>query len=160
MLHRVHRSNFEYAGGGPGYTLNRAALAGFIANVYRRCDADLETPFEDLQFGKCYKRHMKKNPLNAVDAQGRKLYFGYNPLVACDGNCSSGTVAFHHARTPGIMRRWYKLLYRRNETDCSNDVSQEPGAVLLPANATNRKGGRHKSARVSAFQHQAKVEGK
>lgn len=171
---RVHRKTFEYAGGGPGYTLNRAGLAGFMAKGYLRCDADVETPFEDLQFGKCYKRFMKQNPWPALDYNissgtndGVPLYWGYNPLVACGGSesgCSPRTIAFHHARTPGVLRRWYKLLYRRGEKDCFRSDKEPGAATLLPPDATNKKittkRQRLKASRMSQFQQQAKAEGK
>jgi glycoprotein-N-acetylgalactosamine 3-beta-galactosyltransferase len=162
--HWVHRQHFEYAGGGPGYTLNRAALAAFMGKIYLNCDATLQTPFEDLQFGKCWKRYMHQNPINAKDDRNKSLYFGYNPLVACQDveGCSANSIAFHHARTPAIMRRWYKLLYRRHLCDCTSRLRTEPGAVLLPPNVTSSYNNKKKraAARLSKFQQKAKAQGK
>jgi glycoprotein-N-acetylgalactosamine 3-beta-galactosyltransferase len=116
--------------GGPGYTLNRAALKVLVAWGMPHHYVDARASGEDVKVAQVL-RHFGVFPYETKDETGAERYMPWMPgthyeykIGSNDGNyglygigikegmdcCSSRSVAFHYA-SPDAMRRMHALLY-------------------------------------------------
>ena len=134
-------AGFYYNGGGPGYTLNRAALDLYVANWNQStCDPGLVRSEEDFYVGLCFWNlgirsfqaidrylhfdpHFLADPRSSATSNNRldKFYrqqykwwkreFNYTLPQHGTKSISTQSIAFHLIKTPLLMRRIHSWLY-------------------------------------------------
>ena len=78
---------FYYNGGGPGYTLNRAALDVFAKHAnHSGCFPDLIESAEDYYLGRCFWELGIRSTPTTIDVHGKPRYLHYDPRYLADPN--------------------------------------------------------------------------
>lgn len=152
-MKKILYQDFYYNGGGPGYTLNRAALTKIVEEGLPQCSPDAEVSYEDLNIGLCFWQ-LGIRPYDTRDGLQEHRYHHLDPEMLVKRGRLGGlndkywdaqlrwfkrehgwerkeglqvasreTVAFHLIGTSAHMRRLYMLMYMQNETVCPQDDS-------------------------------------
>jgi hypothetical protein len=132
----IPHGNTVFTGGGPGYTLNRAALALFVEQA-RACHASTVASYEDRLMSMCLQQ-LGVHPSDTRDANLQQLYHDVSPhslyLATSKGrsfhsraaafwenkfntsfsklqNAGPYSVAFHDLFAPCYIQRVHAILY-------------------------------------------------
>lgn len=145
-LAEVH-PDFYYPLGGAGYTLSRETLRLLVQELFPVCEATTDESEEDYYVARClwpagiraepywdetganmYNpgswTFYQKQVLSKVDwKKNHRSIARHHKLPAYRNSMSQAisktSVSFHLVKTPAMMRRYERLIYRRrNETDC------------------------------------------
>jgi hypothetical protein len=134
--HHLAGAYFRFAGGGPGYILNRRALEVFFERA-SQCLEYHEDSAEDRFLGKCLK-HAGVLVQDTADARGQQRFIGYDPnlMAKTDGMLpffrntfqmwiadhprtsmgpgliSEQAFGLHWIKTPDSLRHIHAILYR------------------------------------------------
>lgn len=126
--------NRIFNSGGPGYTLNKAALKLLVAVAFPTCHVTTNTSAEDVMVAECFRRY-GVFPYETKDEFGGERYMPFTPghhyrykipamikkgvdwyaqysMDIQEGldHCASDSIAFHYV-TPALMRKMHALLY-------------------------------------------------
>jgi hypothetical protein len=139
--HHLVGAYFRFAGGGPGYILNRRTLEVFFERA-SQCHENDEVSAEDRFLGKCLK-HAGVLVQDTADARGQQRFIGYDPnlmgktdgilpffrntfqLWIADhprtsmgpGLISEQAFGLHWIKTPDSLRHIHAILYRTCPAD-------------------------------------------
>ena len=85
--HIIPRPGGTYAGGGPGYVINKVALKRVITEVFPVCENVTEVSAEDRYFGGCLHKTLGISVNDTVDEEGRQIFTGMDPnyMATFDG---------------------------------------------------------------------------
>jgi hypothetical protein len=134
--HHVAGPYFRFAGGGPGYILNRRALEVFFERASQCLEYD-EVSAEDRYLGKCLK-HVGVLVQDTADARGQQRFIGYEPNLMGktdgmmpffrnlfqlwiddhprtsmgQGLISEQAFGLHWFKTPELLHHVHAILYR------------------------------------------------
>ena len=109
----LSQPGFYYPLGGPGYTISAATLRFLVQEIIPVCEATIDESPEDYFVGRCLWSAGIRPEFNGDD-KGIDIF---NPIGLEWNYISSQSVSFHMIKTPAYMRRFERLLYRRNQTD-------------------------------------------
>jgi hypothetical protein len=139
--HHVRAPSFRFAGGGPGYILNRRALEIFFEQA-SQCQEYTEVSAEDRYLGMCYKT-IGVLVQDTADARGQQRFIGYEPNIMGktdgmakffrrlfqlwiddhprtsmgQGLISEQAFGLHWFKTPELLHHVHAILYRTCPAD-------------------------------------------
>ena len=127
--------NRNFNSGAPGYTLSRAALIKFLANINDdvQCSAHKRTSEEDLMISRCLG-HLGIHAIDSRDANGRERFHPFDPgshyyfsgkarkkwykkkskewgIIKGKKCCAPDSVSFHYFKQASLTRHVQALLY-------------------------------------------------
>ena len=133
----LHDTSQVFNAGGPGYTLNKAALKALIM-TFPKCRSHLKTSEEDVSVAECLRKEWGVYPYDTKDDQGGERYMHKPPAFHLNHDpkknwrhwyskvsinvkagldcCASNSVAFHEIRGDSMMRRIHAILYGKCNT--------------------------------------------